>query len=599
MRRFFMFLLLCVVGFNLRAAAQNSCPASTVATVLGTTCTIGDLSFTFGVDFNGFRQFNPDGPEIFTEPISPTEIGFTPVTQGDQSGFTLTGNFDEPGLLFFSSHFAGFPYTIQTLGTNLITEQTGILVGTIGGTNTVSIAGFDQQCSGNFVCSTVGPTINFTPQFGLFSEPVQTSTFPAPVCRSESGQHAFNSFAFIGATAFLNTSTILYKTGLPPGPQSTPPITDLGTFGGSQSFAAGLNKYGQVVGQANTRCDETGHAFRWQDGTLTDLGTLGGTFSFAIGISKHGKVVGSSDLASGPGLHAFLWSGGTMRDLGTLGGGDSSAIAINDRDQVVGQSQVDVLDPNTGAPAWHAFLWQNNLIADLGTLGGSNSFGGGVNKQGQIVGVSDISSDPHQNFGTPVFHSFLWQNGVMTDLGQVLGGDFNFSNAINESGQIVGGANLPGETLRHAFIWQDGKAQDLGTLPSDEASFAFAVNNKGQVVGMSAQSFDGGGSFFYSCPCHAVLWKEGQVIDLNTFVPPGSGWELFAAEAINEKGQIAGQALRNGNSVSFLLTLPETAEAEAQTSITALDNKSVKVGSVKGVSMDPKARKLQIQKVKP
>src|SRR5450432_9666 len=64
------------------------------------------------------------------------------------------------------------------------------------------------------------------------------------------------------------------------------------------------------------------------------LGTLGGTDSTANGINSRGDVTGAS-LA--PVLqHAFVYSGGVMHDLGTLGGGSSSGAAINDSGLVTG-----------------------------------------------------------------------------------------------------------------------------------------------------------------------------------------------------------------------------------------------------------------------
>ena len=53
---------------------------------------------------------------------------------------------------------------------------------------------------------------------------------------------------------------------------------------------------------------------------MRDLGTLGGTDSYARGINDAGQVVGYFDTAGGD--HAFITGpdGMGMRDLGTLGG---------------------------------------------------------------------------------------------------------------------------------------------------------------------------------------------------------------------------------------------------------------------------------------
>ena len=54
--------------------------------------------------------------------------------------------------------------------------------------------------------------------------------------------------------------------------------------------------------------------------TITDLGTLGGSISYAYGINDSGQVAGWSYLAGNSAWHAFLYDGTVMKDLGTLGG---------------------------------------------------------------------------------------------------------------------------------------------------------------------------------------------------------------------------------------------------------------------------------------
>jgi probable HAF family extracellular repeat protein len=38
---------------------------------------------------------------------------------------------------------------------------------------------------------------------------------------------------------------------------------------------------------------------------------------------------------------------------------------------------------------------------------------------------------------------------------------------------------------------------------------------------------------------HAVLWRNGQIIDLNTLISPNSALYLTRALAINDRGEIA------------------------------------------------------------
>ena len=96
------------------------------------------------------------------------------------------------------------------------------------------------------------------------------------------------------------------------------------------------------------------------------------------------------------------------------------------------------------------------IISDLGTLPGyPMSYARGLNDAGQIIGTSFIS-------GVSSYHGFLYSGGTMMDIG-TLGGANSEANAINNSGQVAGLADLS-NGYQHAILYSGGVMTNLGTL---------------------------------------------------------------------------------------------------------------------------------------
>jgi len=89
---------------------------------------------------------------------------------------------------------------------------------------------------------------------------------------------------------------------------------------------------------------------------------------------------------------------------------------------------------------------------------------------------------------------------------------------------------------------------DLGVLGDDVFSVALDINNKGQIVGFS------GASIIDITTSHALLWANGAMIELQTQIAADSGWTLLTAAGINERGQISGYGIHDGQYRAFLLT---------------------------------------------
>lgn len=328
-------------------------------------------------------------------------------------------------------------------------------------------------------------------------------------------------FSSIGLTAFAAlTAEVQYV------------LTDLGTLGGDFAYVSGINNRGEIVGNSTTHGSTVMHAFIYSNGRLTDLGTLGGTNSYGYGINDWGVAVGAAHLSNGQ-SHGFVYTNGVMSDLGTLGGTGSDARAINNSGQIAGGAW-------TGSDtALHAYLLSGGIMNDLGTLGGARSTAYGLNGHGDVVGASWPS-------GSTIWHAFLYRNGGMQDLG-TLGGTspYSYAYAINENDLVVGKTSAIGGP-EEAFLYDDGAMNDLGSL-GRAGSIARGINSGGQVVG-EASVTNGIGTA-------AFIYSGGVMSDLNTLIPPDSGWILEVATGINDRGQIIGIGMHPAGQVrAFLLT---------------------------------------------
>jgi len=308
--------------------------------------------------------------------------------------------------------------------------------------------------------------------------------------------------------------------------------TDLGTLGGSFSIANGLNSAGTTVGFSAALSDSEFRAFSYAGLGLVDLETLGGSFSSAVAVSDSGYITGDSNLRIDSSVfHAFvIRPDGLILDLGTLGGTSSSAYGVNNSGWVVGSSSV------ADNSSLHAFLHNGTSMIDLGTLGGSTSLAVDVNDLGQVTGDSTTAVEQNR--------AFLYTAGAMVNLG-TLGGTYSTAVALNESGVVIGNSTTADDAETHAFVYQDGVMLDLGSLGGGSSS-AKAINNRGQVVGNSANA---------NAQTRAFVWENGVMTDLNSLLPVDSGWELTSARFINDRQQVVGEGLYQGQSSWYLLTL--------------------------------------------
>jgi probable HAF family extracellular repeat protein len=253
--------------------------------------------------------------------------------------------------------------------------------------------------------------------------------------------------------AFASLPLMPARRGKAQAPTTTYAIIDLGTLGGTESVAYGINNCAQVVGDASLSGASPKHPFIWRDanndgdsdpGEMQDLGTFAGGSGTASAINSSAYVAGDS-VAVDP--RAFRWHDpGPLESLGVLPGDVISlAYDINDSNQVVGMSEsADLTD--------RAFIWQNASMQAVPTLNSvTPMIARGINNGGRIVGIATN------------LHAFVHTGSTNIDLG-TFGGGISQAYEISDDNRVVGyaettspNANVP----RRAFIWHDDDADNV------------------------------------------------------------------------------------------------------------------------------------------
>jgi len=125
----------------------------------------------------------------------------------------------------------------------------------------------------------------------------------------------------------------------------------------------------------------------------------------------------------------------------------------------------------------------------------------------------------------------------VTDLGTLAGAPDSTAMGVNDRGDVVG------QSGSHAVLWRNGSIVDLGTL-GGSYSAAVDINERGAVVDYS-QMAEGAGD-------HAFIWRTGRLIDLS----PLPGFSNSYATSVNDRGDVVGYSFVVCG-ISALLWLPD------------------------------------------
>lgn len=408
-------------------------------------------------------------------------------------------------------------------------------------------------------------------------------------------------------------------------------IQNLGTLGslpGATSEAYDVNNLGEVVGRADT--DEAKsygnrlhHAFVWwgPGASLLDLGdgrtatNVDGTnrlagHSLAYAINDNSDIVGHFEHRTHPTqdgyAHAALWRQIhcllpppvrrcplELVDLHPRGifPPDTVAVDVNPRHQVLVQGGQAFVLNHFG----YLLSLQDPLdrfspytTVSLGDGGLTAIDPYALNHAGLVVGRyrEQIGADlPWRYDGAQHIGSDALPNPPPVP------GSRQLFKAVNDHGVIAGlwhTNDAQGYLVRHPFLQHaDGRFEPLPSFihPYDLED----INNRNQVVGNGGLS--------------ALLYSDGHVFELNDLLREGDNADIRTANALNDRGQIVGQAQFPGvGAQAYLLTptTPNNGDPVARDDTLTLSGRSttlIPAGTLLANDTDPEGDRLQLDSV--
>jgi uncharacterized protein (TIGR03437 family) len=383
-------------------------------------------------------------------------------------------------------------------------------------------------------------------------------------------------------------------------PQYT--IQDLGTLpslpSGSCTGTA-ISQAGIVAGYCNAAGGSIlfgvdTQPFVYSKGVLTALG-LTNQPAVPLGVNDSGVVVGgyvNISLTTGLSVSPFIYQNSSVQTFAGIPGGALPFGLTNS-----GQSAATVI--TAGGEnffiASQAFqITTAGTATSLSPSSGSEAVAFGISPSGAWVsGGSGSAVGKQLGSQTPT----LWNNGTAQALPLVPNFTYASMTGVNDSGMAAGTAftfnfsePLSSTGTAHAVLYNNGAMTDLGTLSNDTTSAALGINNSGTVVGYSSGQVPDITLFFAplleiaSASSHAIVYMNGTMYDLNSQLTNGAGWQLTAATAINNAGQIVGTGLIQQQQHAFLLTPVPAVTTPPPPAVTSVVGAGLSVPAVNSLS---------------
>lgn len=320
---------------------------------------------------------------------------------------------------------------------------------------------------------------------------------------------------FVAACAYLLSAQTIQASELYT-------ITDLGA-----GSALAINNSGEVLMN-----DSAGAPFLYRAGHKDFLPQPSGGVFAAVALNDAGQVVGYVNYGSNFNYDLAIYSKGELTVKKNLSG--LYPVVINDAGQIAGDTVF----------SGGIFFYSNGVLTTTDSFPGFDGEPSvvGMNASGEVIGFDSKDTGAQQGF--------IYSHGHVAPVVPP-GGVSSTVGGINDSRDIVGVYYSSSESFLGGNLFLDtpsgskvlGLALDMSA--EDEEDLPTAINNAGDIVG-NAQTTVTEAAWVYR--------PEKGFSNLNNDIAPNSGWSLFQALGINERGEIVGNGMLNGEEHGFLLT---------------------------------------------
>ena len=205
--------------------------------------------------------------------------------------------------------------------------------------------------------------------------------------------------------------------------------------GASNTFALGINDFGQIVGKYNVGGGAY-HGFLLEGGVFTVIDFPGAKATTASDINNAGQIVGSFTDHSGLNDSGFELSAGTFSNIHPPGTTGSAANGINNLGDIIGTAE-------HSAYLYRGGQFTRTIFIEFSTA----TFGSGLNDDREGVGYYLFPKGPSYD-GYAYFHGQLkhveYPQGLST-----------YARGINNTGDIVG-YYVDYNRVTHGFVRRRG-----------------------------------------------------------------------------------------------------------------------------------------------